>query len=408
MNSMHAQPARTPVAPQSRDRLYLAYWDTALQREPDWDKWLRPLAYCEVCDEWVQALQVFKQPGIDMGRYRQQYTYQCPHVTCRNSVLEPPASPAATAIDWSLEGTRIGDRDRPLAEKTMQRIRVGLKRYATVTPMMVPAGGTWRDAAMPVTVPMSARTTRENDGIAIPAPFLALLRSDRARTVGLHEPMATVVADGSNHGLVVPPLLVPMEGRDGKEAVPATIPMRTQTTRAETAVCFLPFVTELRGGSSDARSVNEALATVTASGNHHGLVTPPATTPDALWESMLLPYFGKSVPRPVAEPMGTLTTRDTYALVDVLSEEYINDVRFRMLEPHEISRAMAFGTEYVVVGNKRQRVRQLGNAVTPPVAEVLISALVEAITGEEIDRWPTSPAPHQRTAAPSRSLPLAA
>ncbi|MBF6333168.1 DNA cytosine methyltransferase [Nocardia transvalensis] len=408
MNSMHAQPARTPVAPQSRDRLYLAYWDTALQREPDWDKWLRPLAYCEVCDEWVQALQVFKQPGVDMGRYRQQYTYRCPHVTCRNSVLEPPASPAAVAIDWSLEGTRIGDRDRPLAEKTMERIRVGLKRYATPAPMMVPAGGTWRDAAMPITAPMSARTTRENDGIAVPAPFLALLRSDRARTVGLHEPMATVVADGSNHGLVVPPLVVPMEGRDGKEAVPATLPMRTQTTRAETAVCFLPFVTELRGGSSDARSVNEALATVTASGNHHGLVTPSTTTLHGLWESMLLPYFGKSVPHPVAEPMGTLTTRDTYALVDVLSEDYINDVRFRMLEPHEISRAMAFGTDYVVVGNKRQRVRQLGNAVTPPVAEVIISALVEAITGEEIDRWPATPTPHQRTAAPTRSLPLAA
>ncbi|MEY8019076.1 DNA cytosine methyltransferase [Mycobacterium servetii] len=62
------------------------------------------------------------------------------------------------------------------------------------------------------------------------------------------------------------------------------------------------------------------------------------------------------------------------------------DVYFRMLEPHEIGRAMAFGDSYVVVGNKRQRVRQYGNAVTPPVAEVIVSALVEAITGETIER----------------------
>lgn len=32
----------------------------------------------------------------------------------------------------------------------------------------------------------------------------------------------------------------------------------------------------------------------------------------------------------------------------------------------------------------RDKVRLYGNAVTPPVAELIVSALVEAITGEEI------------------------
>ncbi|MGF6884987.1 DNA (cytosine-5)-methyltransferase 1 [Nocardia sp. GAS34] len=408
MNSMHAQPVRTPPAPQSRDRLYLAYWDATIGREPDWDKWLRPLAYCPSCDEWVHALQVFKQPHADMGRYRQQYHYRCPHTRCRNAILEPPALPAAAAIDWSLEGTRIGDRAKPLADKTMQRIQVGLRRYTTQMPMMVPAGGTWRDQAMPITTPMSARTTRENDGLAIPAPFLALLRSDRPRTIGLDNPLATIVADGSNHALVVPPLIVPAEGRDGKEAVPATLPLRTQTTRAETAVAFVPFIAELRGGSSDARPVSDALATVTASGNHHGLVTPDTNPAGALWDSMLLPYYGHSAPRRVDDPMGTVPTRDKYALVEAISELDIDDVRFRMLEPHEISSAMAFESGYVVLGNKRQRVRQLGNAVTPPVAEVLISALVEAITGEELDRWTLTPTSRQHSPALTQPLPLAA
>jgi len=57
---------------------------------------------------------------------------------------------------------------------------------------------------------------------------------------------------------------------------------------------------------------------------------------------------------------------------------------FRMLEPHEIGAAMAFHAGYQVVGSKRVKVRQYGNAVTPPVAEVIISALVEAITGEPV------------------------
>jgi DNA (cytosine-5)-methyltransferase 1 len=351
LNSIHAQSTRTPAAPQSRDRCYVAYWDRGLGREPDWDKWLRPLAHCETCDEWVQALQVWKRPGADMGRYRQQYLYRCPHVSCRNALLEPPALPAAAAIDWGLPGARIGDRAKPLAEKTLERIRVGLRRYAGATPLIVPAGGTWRSEATPVTAVMSTRTTRENDG------------------------------------LVIPPLMVPTEGRDGKEATLAAMPLRTQTTRNETGVAFLPFVAELRGGSSDARPVTDALATVTASGNHHGLVTPGAGMTAELRDTLLLPYYGTGTARPVSEPIGTLSTRDRYGLVASITEHSLDDVRFRMLEPHEIGAAMAFTSGYTVLGNKRQKVRQYGNAVTPPVAEILISALVEAITGEGLDRW---------------------
>ncbi|WP_334026542.1 hypothetical protein [Nocardia terpenica] len=330
-------------------------------------------------------MQVFKTDGADMGRYRQQYLYRCPHVRCRNSLLEPPVCPAARVIDWSLPGQRISDRDRPLADKTMARIRAGLQRYAI--PLMLPAGGTWRDTATPVTAPMPARTARENDALAVPAPFLALLRSDRARTVALSDPLATIVADGSNHALVVP-----VEGRDGKDATPASWPLRTQTTRAETGLAFLPFITELRGGSSDTRAITEALATVTASGNHHGLVTPATELPEHVRESLLLPYYGHGHARPVVRPVPTVSTHDRFALVnpDTMTGIDIDDVRFRMLEPHEIGAAMAFGHHYIVLGNKREKVRQYGNAVTPPAAEVIVSALVEAITGTDLERWPTT------------------
>ncbi|MEV0993452.1 DNA cytosine methyltransferase [Nonomuraea sp. NPDC050202] len=490
-NSMHAQPNATGWAPQSRDRWYYAYWHESLGRHPDWDKWLRPLAYCPTCGEWVKAMQVFKTPGRDMGRYRQQYVYRCPRASCRNTVVEPFALPAMYAIDWTLPGQRIGDRDKPLADKTLARIKAGLKKYArpitieaagntferrpgvrtwpvdeplttqtttatkavAVPPMIVPAGGTWRDGATSVDEPMPTRTTRENDGIAVPPfitvhrggegdvrtsgvdetlttvtasgnhlgvavpPFLVPLRSGRNRSLRADtDPLATIVADGGNHGLVVPPLLVPVEGREGKEASPADTPLRTQTARNETGLAWLPFVAELRGGSSDARSVMQALATVTASGNHHGLCVPPGfvmrnNTPrgDAsqmctpfneplrtlttaghqslvTWETLLVPYFGKGNARPVGEPIGTLTTRDKYAVVNGLDDIDIDDVLFRMLEPHEIGRAMAFAPDYVVLGNKRERVRQYGNAVTPPVAELIVSALVEAITGEALER----------------------
>lgn len=117
------------------------------------------------------------------------------------------------------------------------------------------------------------------------------------------------------------------------------------------------------------------------------MVTPPTGMSARLWNSLLLPYYGNSTARTVADPIGALTTRDRFALVDTITEHDIDDVRFRMLEPEEIQNAMAFRSDYVVLGNKRQRVRQLGNAVTPPAAEILISAVVEAITGEDLDRY---------------------
>ena len=356
LNSMHADPRSVHRAPQSRDRLYVAYWHRSLGRTPDWDKWLRPRAWCTTCDTWVQAVQSFKKPGRDMGRYRQQYVYRCPNVTCRNQIVEPEALPAAAAIDWTLPGQRIGDRTRPLADKTLARIQAGLKKFARPVPMMVPAGGTWRDAAVSVLEPMPARTTRENDA------------------------------------LMVPPLMVPVEGRDGKEAASANGPLRTMTTRNETGLAWLPFIAELRGGGSVARPVTESLATVTASGNHHGLCLPPGMS-----EHMLVPYYGTGTPRSVAEPIGALTTRDRYALVR--GDIDINDVLFRMLEPREIGRAMSFADDYIVLGNKREQVRQYGNAVTPNAAEILVCALVEAISGEELDRYAESAPARARVAA---------
>ncbi|WP_399554183.1 DNA cytosine methyltransferase (plasmid) [Streptomyces anulatus] len=320
LNSMHANPRSVHAAPQSRDRLYVGYWHESLGRTPDWDKWLRPRAWCSGCDTWVHALQVFKTPGRDMGRYRQQYVYRCPSTTCRNQIVEPEVLPAAAAIDWSIPGQRIGDRAKPLADKTLARIQAGLKKFSH-----------------PVELP--------------------------------------------DHGRAVPPLLIPVEGRDGKEARSANNPLRTMTTRNETGLAWLPFIAELRGGGSVARSVTDALATVTASGNHHGLVTPENVD----WQDLLVPYYSNGTARTVREPIGALSTRDRYALIR--GDVDMNDVRFRMLEPHEIGRAMSFADDYIVLGSKRDKVRQYGNAVTPNAAEVILCALVEAVNGEELERY---------------------
>ena len=55
-----------------------------------------------------------------------------------------------------------------------------------------------------------------------------------------------------------------------------------------------------------------------------------------------------------------------------------------MLEPREIGIGMAIEPTFKTLGNKREQVRLYGNAVTPPAGEVLVSALAEAIHGQDL------------------------
>jgi DNA (cytosine-5)-methyltransferase 1 len=334
LNSMHAQ-ALGPGAPQSRDRLYVVAWRRG-ERAPDLDKWTRPMADCSVHGR-VRAIQGWKNPSRTVGKYRSQYLWRCPRAECRHEVVEPSVRPAADAIDWSLPAVRIGERAKPLAEKTMRRIRDGFRAYARA--LLVPAGGTWNDTAYPVTDPMRTRTTRETEGVA------------------------------------VPPLMVPVEGREGKRARTAAEPLRTCTARNETGVAIPPYVVELRGGGSTHRPVTDPLATVCASGNHHGLTVP----------NLIAPYYGSSALRPAGEPIPTVTTVDRHALLEGGRVSSVEDLGFRMLSPDEYRAAMEFPSGYVLLGNKREKVRLAGNAVTPPAARDLVASLVEALTGDPID-----------------------
>jgi DNA (cytosine-5)-methyltransferase 1 len=347
LNSMHARPRRTRRAPQSRDRLYVMFWLRKLGRTPDFDKWLRPRAYCSTCDQIVTALQVFKKPGADMGRYGRhgQYFYRCPNVRCRNQVVQPEVLPAIAALDLSLPpGAKIGERvdakgrPDPLEPATMARIANALVKLSGQG-LLVPAGGTWRDAATSIHTPMPTRTTRESDALALP------------------------------------PMLVPLTARD-KPAHPASEPLKTQTTRHETAVVIPPFIASLRGGGSktSARTLDQPLHTFSAGGTHHALIGPPS-------EAFLLPYNTKSRGRSVSEPVGTLTTRDRYGIVGTGDIPDVNDCTFRMMALPEIANAMAFAPDYKVKGTKRQIVQGYGNAVTPPTAEVLYCCLIECILG---------------------------
>ncbi len=372
-NSMfaHLDPRRVQTlhdfAPQSRDRMYVVFWKKG-NKAPNLD--FRPRAYCPTCEMEVGGVQAFKPTpavrslGGRWGRYGDQYNYLCP--TCANEV-NPYHFAAFNAIDWSLLAERIGDRKRPLKEKTIQRIEEGLRRFAgqylmielghshaknnrsrplagpfftqtarqtqgVAIPLMIQlAYGNQKNCAEPVTGKMFTQTTAESVGLAM--PFTAVLRGTN-RPKGMDDALDTFAANGNHHGLVMPS----------------------------------PFMTSYYGSNGNQRTVDEAMGTLTA-GDRHGLVMP-----------FLLGYANGDGPaKSAAEALRTVHTENGQALVQPTEIPDVDDVHFRMLQPHEVGRGMAFPETYTVLGTKRDQVKQYGNAVTPPVMKMILERCVATL-----------------------------
>lgn len=368
-----------PPCPQSRDRMYVVFWRKGNER-PDLD--YRPVALCESqrCGgKIVQAVQSWKErraswPLPRWGRYGNQYVYACPE--CNADVM-PVQWPAYTAINWENLGQTIGERAKPLAEATEDRIRRGLAKFRGGPPIVIPAKAVW-GTDRNVLEQFSTQTTQQDkalvtDGCLLPAAGHTYERPGQTRARALTSPMFTQhgtlsfgfahtpfmtemrgggskvsgqhpVTDPAHHGLASPAVWTKFNGSPGDTAWHGVgEPFGTITGRDATGLVVLPWVDQYR---SDPVAVTEQLATV-MSHVRHALASVEH------------------------EPLGKITKKD------------LQQVRFRMLEPDpELRRTMAFDDDYVLIGNKTQMTSGLGNAVTPPVASWITGRCLDTLRGE--------------------------
>ena len=290
-------PCMPHPTPQSRDRMYFVAWLRG-NRRPNLN--ITPAAHCVPCDKDVASIQCWKNPTRRYGKYKQQYVYRCPHCSVE---VTPYYYAAETAIDWSVPAPRIGDRAKPLKEKTRNRIRYGLEKFA-------------------------------HD------PFTINLNHPDPRPVSVGEDVLHTQTAYDSTGLAVPP----------------------------------PFILD-HLGEYRPRSITRQFSTICAAGNHHSIILPSQT------QAYLMTYYNHGQLLPVQEAVPTVTTLDRHALVT--TECIIPDLEecgFRMLIPKEIQAAMAFPATYVVTGTRREQVKQLGNAVTPPVMKLLMERVMASLS----------------------------
>jgi len=250
--------------------------------------------------------------------------------TLFNPGLKPWVS-AKDIIDWHIKGESIFKRKRPLAEATINRIAAGLKKF----------GG------------KSA------------GPFLVMLYgSNNVRSVD--KPLPTVTAGGQHIGLCEPFILPHPHGSNIGEVLKNTParsvdrPLQSITAKSGNYIGLVePFITILKG-QSKVRGIDKPLPTVTT--NSHL----------CLCEPFLIKYNGQGKAKSINEPLDTITTKDRFGLVETAEL----DIRFRMLQPHELAAAMSFDHDYEFKGTKADRVRQIGNAVPVRTAKALCEALL--------------------------------
>lgn len=319
-----------------------------------------------------------------------------------------PHRPASEIIDWSIPCPSIFERKKPLVDNTLRRIAKGIQRYVidAAEPFIVTYYGPKKGEkfrGQGIGEPLRTQTTENRFGLVVPhiqrqfshsighgidEPMGTLTAKNKTALVSAHiqrqfgqgvgtslnEPMGTVMSGGMGKSALVTAFMAQHNGGfyDGPGR-PVDVPISTVTGRGTQQQIVTSHLLKMRGSCKDGQSVDKPMPTLTSGGLHVGEV-----------RALLLKYYGTSTGQSLKSPIGTVTTKDRFALVTVMidGEPYIiTDIGMRMLSPRELFRAQGFDDSYIIdfdIDGKRitktNQVKMCGNSVSPPNAAALVAA----------------------------------
>lgn len=327
------------------------------------------------------------------------------------NLYEQKYKAAREIIDWSVESQSIFGRKKPLAPKTLKRIEAGLKKFGGVEFVIGQ-----QSCAAPRDVANPLPTIATAGAISLVEPFLVVLRNNMDGK-SLDNPLGTVCTS-PGHFALCEPFVVNMRhfGDDGhsRRCQPLERPLPTVTGNGAFGLCE-PFVVPVTHGGGEGRchGLEDPLPTITTAkrgemaliepflvrynGDHSGRedgaervypLDDPIGTLDTsnrygIAEPYLVKYYGTATAADCGEPLDTLTTKARFglcqpeplAIFERDGHTYaLLDIRFRMLQPHELAAAMGF-EHYEFTGTKADQVKMIGNAVSRRQARAICRTL---------------------------------
>ncbi|TFW42095.1 DNA cytosine methyltransferase [Pseudomonas fluorescens] len=379
---------------------------------------------------------------------------------------------AADCIDFTDLGKSIFGRKKDLAPATLRRVAKGMKKFVidSAAPFIVPIANWSGETVQSADEPLRTITSYPKGGaFSVVSP--TLIQSgygerpgQEPRVPGVDQPLGTVVAGGVKHALASACIVQAGHGEGsgankrrshgvndicgpigtvtasgGGQSISTAVmiqanggfntthakgmhePMTTVTNTGSQQQLAVANLVHLRG-NCDARDVNDPLHTVSAGGQHHGLVSAfmerafggsvgkgledraPTITADGGGKSslisltlspeheagalrvaaFLISYYGTENISSCDAPAPTITTKDRLAMVTVMvkgTPYVIVDICLRMLKPAELYKAQGFPADYIISHGadgkpftKTQQVHMCGNSVSPPPMAALARA----------------------------------
>ena len=325
--------------------------------------------------------------------------------------------PVKDVLDFSDEGTTIF-REKPLAEKTLERIYAGLikfvaggkdaflSRYNTVRS---------QDTCKSVDEPCGVLTT-ENRFAKVQVSFLSKQFSGHpeSKNVSVEEPAGAITCkdhhvfvsayygNGHNHSVDLPAPTVTTKDRFALvesrfldmqygNGIPMSInvPVGTVTTNPKfNIVTCKPWIMNT-AFSNIGSSIDEPSQTITANRKWHYLMNPqfnsaggsvdnPCFTLIARMDKMP-PYLVTTESGQVAIEIYETDSPMTRKIKEFMAMYGIVDIKMRMLRISELKRIMGFPENYVLVGTQADQKKFIGNAVEVTQARKNTEALCKVL-----------------------------
>lgn len=299
--------------------------------------------------------------------------------------LLKPYVGAYTQLDFSLPCPSIFDTAeeikrkygiravRPLAQKTMDRIARGLKKFVLDNPepfiIQCNHGGERRQND--IKEPLPTITGKHGYGIVEPkiVPYMGTNTTNHPGG-NCKNPIHTITT--GNQQCLISPTLIQYHSETSKDEVRGQSiedPIMTVdgSNRYGLVTSFLSKFYKSGIGQDE----REPLHTITTSAGHFGEV-----------RAFLIKYYGDATGQDIEQPLDTVTTKDRFGLVTIEGVDYqIVDIGLRMLEPKELYGCQGFPDDYIIDHDytgktypRSEQVRRCGNAVCPPIPAALVKA----------------------------------
>ena len=308
--------------------------------------------------------------------------------------------PVKEVLDFADEGKTIF-RDKPLSEKTLERIYAGLVKFI--------AGGkeaflvkynsmskTGKYNAPGIDEPCPTVATQNRLGVAQVA-FLSKQYSGHpdSKNTSVNEPAGTITTI-DHHAFISA-----YYGNGNNHSV--EMPSPTVTTKDRLALIRSEQFIDMQYGNGTAASVDVPANTVTTNPKfnlvtvkRHYLMNPqyknvggsiekPCFTLIARMDKMP-PYLVTTETGDVFIEVYSTDSPMTAKIKEFMALYGIIDIKMRMLKIPELKKIMGFPEDYVLVGSQADQKKFIGNAVEVNMARVLCEALCKTLSKNELKK----------------------